>query len=513
MTSVAVASSSQMAADAGLEAARAGGNAVDVAVAAALASLTTETAVASLGGGGFVTVCTPDGTEVTIDGYVEMPGRGVADERLGRGVQEVEISYGGGTTTTIGPGSVATPGTLAALDRAWRDYGRLPWATLVEPSRRLAEEGFPLTPAAHQYLVHSHEVVFGWHPVTRRALHDEDGRLLDAGQKVVIPDLARTMETIAREGAETFYRGELAEKIAGHVREAGGLLGMEDLEAYEPEVRDCLTAGVHGWEVATNPPPAVGGAILTAMLDLMEGHPREGWDREELARLIRVQRAVFEFRIRELDRSEDLIRDVRRMLEEPAYGQLRSIVESPSTVHTSAVDSDGGACSITASTGYGSGVMPPGTGIFLNNCLGEHELNPRGLHSWPVGCRLPSNMAPTVARTEGGAVLAVGSPGAGRITTAILQTLLNFLRLDMDLETAVAHPRLHVELEEGRTRVAHEPGLDLEGLDVETRPFDGLSMFFGGVAAVHWQPGGGFSVASDPRRVGGVAVHEAGGEA
>lgn len=495
-----------MAADAGLETARAGGNAVDVAVAATLVSLTTETAVASLGGGGFVTVSLPDGSDVTIDGYVEMPGRGVPPERMGEGAREVEFSYGGGTTTTIGPGSVATPGTLAALDRAWSRYGSRPWTEVVEPARRWAEKGFPLTPAAHHYLVHSHEAIFGWHPVTRAALHHDDGRLPDAGETVRIPALARSLGIIAREGAEAFYRGELAERIAGHVQESGGILALEDLRAYEPRVREPLTAEVDGWEVATNPPPAIGGAILSAMLLLMDGHPRDGWSRDELARLIRVQRAVRDFRVRELDRSEDLVRDARRILEEPAYGELRRLVESPSTIHTSAVDSEGRACSISASTGYGSGVMPPGTGIFLNNCLGEQELNPRGLHSWPVGARLPSNMAPTAARSGDGSVLAVGSPGAGRITTAILQTLLNFLRLGMDLEAAVAHPRLHVELDGDRVRVAHEPGLELEGLGVETRPFDELSMFFGGVAAVHWRPGDGFSVASDPRRVGGTGV-------
>lgn len=511
MHSVAVAASSRMAADAGLEVARQGGNAVDVAVAATLVSLTTETAVASLGGGGFVTVCPPDGAEVTVDGYVEMPGRGVPSERMGEGAREVEFGYGGGTRTTIGPGSVATPGTLAALDRAWSRYGTRPWAELVGPARYWAEEGFPLTPPAHHYLAHSHEAIFGWHPETRAALHDDEGRLLDAGETVRIPDLAWSLEMIAREGAETFYGGELAERIAGHVQESGGILALEDLRAYEPLEREPLTAEVDGWEVATNPPPAIGGATLTAMLLLMNGHPLGEWSRDELARLIRVQRAVSDFRVRELDRSEDLVRDARRILEEPAYGELRRIVESPSTIHTSVVDSEGRACSISASTGYGSGVMPPGTGIFLNNCLGEQELNPRGLHTWPVGARLPSNMAPTVARAGDGSVLAVGSPGAGRITTAILQTLLNFLRLEMDLEAAVAHPRLHVELDDGRIRVAHEPGLDLEGLGVELRAFDGLSMFFGGVAAVHWRPGDGFQVASDPRRVGGTGIEDGAG--
>lgn len=482
---------------------------MDAAVAATLASLATETAVASLGGGGFVTVCTPGGRTRTIDGYVEMPGRGVPEDRIGGGTRTVHLSYGGGVSTTIGPGSVATPGTLAALDRVWRDHGVLPWERLVEPARRLAEEGFPLTPSAHHYLVHSHEPIFGWHPETREVLHHPDGRLLDAGETVEVPGLAASLGRIAEEGAAAFYEGELGERIVRHVQEHGGLLSMDDLRAYRAEVREPLEADVDGWRVATNPPPAVGGAVLIAMLLLMDDRPRGSWSPTELERLVRVQETVLDFRRRELDRSEDLAGAVRRLLEEGVRSSLRRIVDSRSTIHTSAVDAEGRACSISASTGYGSGVIAPGTGIFLNNCLGEHELCPDGPGSHPVGARLPSNMAPTVARSRRGGVLAVGSPGSDRITTALLQTLLNHLKLGMGLEEAVAHPRLHVELVDDRSRVAHEPGLALEGLGLETRAFEEPSMFFGGVAACRWSRDGGFSVASDPRRAGGVAVHPA----
>ena len=506
---MAVAASSDMAARAGAEVAEKGGNAVDVAIAATLASLTTETAVASIGGGGFVTICPPDGEAVTVDGYVEMPGRGVPADRLASGAREVEMGYGGGVRTIIGPGSVATPGTVAALDRAGDRFGALPWSDLVQPARRLAEEGFPLTRAAHQYLLSSGDVIFGWHPETKGILHREDGSLLEAGERVRVPALAETLGRIAEEGARVLYEGELGHRIADHLQEAGGFLTRTDLEAYEPRERESLVADVDGWQVWTNPPPAIGGAVLAAMLLLMDGHPRESWSTEEIHRLVRVQEAVLSFRERELNPSEDLLTDVHRLLESSTLAELRAVVESGSTIHTSAVDSEGRACSISASTGYGSGVVPPGTGIFLNNCLGEKELNPRGFGSWSVGSRLPSNMAPSVARGPDGSVLAVGSPGAGRITTALHQTLLNYLRLGMDLEEALSHPRLHVELEDGGYRVAHEPGLPVEDLGVETRPFDEVSMFFGGVTAALWRPGRGFQAAADPRRVGGVAIHSA----
>ncbi len=182
------------------------------------------------------------------------------------------------------------------------------------------------------------------------------------------------------------------------------------------------------------------------------------------------------------------------------------MVNAPSTVHTSTTDSDGLACSITISDGYGSGAMAPGTGIWLNNCLGEPELNPHGYHGWPPGHRLLSNMAPTVARHPGGAVLAIGSPGADRITTALVQVLVNYLDLGMSLQDAIDHPRLHVELAGEEPRVAYEPGVPEDALPLPGRRFDGPSMFFGGVEAALWDPDSGFELGADGRRTGGLAV-------
>ena len=149
--------------------------------------------------------------------------------------------------------------------------------------------------------------------------------------------------------------------------------------------------------------------------------------------------------------------------------------------------------------------MPQGTGLWLNNCLGEIELNRRGLIAGPPGTRLPSNMAPTAAR-HGTQVLAIGSPGAGRITTALCQVLLNFVSLGMTLAEAVSHPRLHVEIREAGDRVAFEPGLTMPRDGLPQRPFDSLSMYFGGVGAVLHDNGRGFEIAADPRRAGGTCL-------
>ncbi|MGB5256478.1 MAG: gamma-glutamyltransferase, partial [Woeseiaceae bacterium] len=176
-----------------------------------------------------------------------------------------------------------------------------------------------------------------------------------------------------------------------------------------------------------------------------------------------------------------------------------------STVHTSVVDSDGTGCAITASSGYGSGEMPAGTGLWLNNCLGEIELNRRGLDAGPTGSRLPSNMAPSVARRDG-AVLAAGSPGADRITTALQQFLINYLLRGMPLADAIAHPRLHVDTSGDELRLMAEPGLDIPEVDLPLTLFPGIVMYFGGVGAAVCYREGDLEAAADPRREGAVFV-------
>jgi gamma-glutamyltranspeptidase/glutathione hydrolase len=186
---------------------------------------------------------------------------------------------------------------------------------------------------------------------------------------------------------------------------------------------------------------------------------------------------------------------------------------SASTVHVSAVDEHGVACATTASAGYGSGATIPGTGILLNNCLGEPELNRRGVHALAPGTRLGSNMAPSVCRHDDGTVLAVGSPGADRITTALLQVLGGYALGGLELQAAVDAPRLHlrhIEGEDGRRslRIDHEADLDVPDLGLPTYEHPVHSMFFGGVAGARSTPDGRLDAAADPRRAAAVAVSE-----
>jgi gamma-glutamyltranspeptidase/glutathione hydrolase len=506
MQGVAVASSTKLAADAGAIVADAGGNAVDAAVAAALVSITTEPAICSLGAGGFLTIWPPSGDPVTIDGYIEMPGRGLPPERFGGGRRDVRIGYGGGLDLTVGHGSVGTPGGMAALSLASERYGRLPWAEVVEPAYQDVKNGFALSLAAYSYLQHAALDVFGWNEPSHRALHHADGTLRKPGETIWIEELADTLRRIADYGAEEFYVGETARLIAADSERNEGILTLEDLASYEPIVRRPLVTGVDRWQVATNPPPAIGGSTLTAMLLLMQNEPVDRWGPHEVAWLARVQEGVMDYRIEHLDLSDDLDRDLRQLLDDARMGELKRWVTSPSTVHTSVVDADGLACAVTMSAGYGSGVMPPGTGAWMNNCLGEHELNRRGYHGWSPGTRLPSNMAPTVARHEDGSVMSIGSPGADRITTAILQVLVNHLHLGMTLAEAVGHPRLHVENHGGEKVAAYETGLPVDEVTLPTREFEGVNMYFGGAGVAQRNADGTFEVAADPRRGGGTTI-------
>ena len=505
MTRVAIASSSQIAADAGAEVADRGGNAVDSAIAASLVQLVTEPGVVSLAAGAFAVIWPPGEHPIMIDGASEMPGRNVPPERLGRGGLDVMLPYGGGTPTTVGYGSVATPGALAGYALAAQRCGNIPWKTLVEPACRHANNGFPLPPAAHRFIVATRDGIFGWNPEALRPLQDEHGEIRPCGEKIHVDGLGDSLTAIAEEGAETFYRGDLARLIARDIEDNGGLLSLADLEAYRPRILPALEVTLDDWHLATAPEPSVGGAALAAMLLLMRSVGHNDWTAEMASYLIDVQSHVMRFRQQFLDTSEALDRDVKKLLD--LASMTPSALASPSTVHTSAVDSDGLACAITASAGYGSGVMPPGTGIWMNNSLGEAEINKRGFHALAPGTRIPSNMAPTTGRSSDNSVLSIGSPGADRITTAILQTVTNLVHLDMPLQDAVNHPRLHVEWpQDGVRRVAYEPGMPVDKLDVPQRRFDGLDMFFGGVSAVRYIPPDAFEMAADIRRTGGTAL-------
>lgn len=487
MPDIALAAPNEASADAGEQVARDGGNAIDVALAAALVTMVNEVGIVSLSSGGFITVQPPDGSAPqTVDGWMDMPGRGQA---LGAGTWDIDTDYGGGVTVTVGPGSVAAHGSLAAFEEAHRRWGSVPWRELVMPAVDVARRGFRLSSASRYYLEYVHETIFGWDDESSSAVHDADGDI-ETGL-IVLPDLAASLELIAADGASALHTGELARLISDDVVRRGGILSAADLAAYRPVVRPALLSSVGGWTFGTNPPPSVGGVCVAAMLRLLDGRPRGDWSTDDLEHLIRVQRAVLGHRLGALDHSDDLVRDSAAYLDLVDRDHL-AVLESGSTAHVSATDSDGGACSVTVSSGYSSGMIAQGTGIWLNNCLGEQELNPRGLHGLAPGTRLLSNMAPTVGHHEDGSALAIGSPGADRITTAIVQALAGFVNGGLGLQQAINRPRVHV----------HRAGRRSEVIKTETD----LTMYYGGVAATLRRADGHLVAAADPRRDGAVRL-------
>ena len=501
-----IAAASEAAADAGNADAAAGGTADDAAIAAVLASMTTELGIVSPGAGGFITIWPGNDQPIVIDAYAEMPGRGQPSS-VAVTTDRVHMGYGGGMHTVVGWGSVAIPGAIAGFDTASKRYGAIPWADLFYPSVTLARDGFEVSQASAYYLEYAHDVIYGWDPETAPIYHRSDGSPVQAGDVVVIEDLARCLEIIAHEGARALFRGAIGSALVRACAERGGLITAHDLEEYQPVVRPPARIGLHGWDVATNAPPAVGGTTLSALLTIIERLHIDGWTASDVATYAAAQDAVFSFRREHLDGDLDRFAGADMLHDLAVAGDLEAIHRSPSTVHTSAVDETGLACSVTVSAGYGSGAVIPGYGFGLNNSLGEIELTSEGLHALPAGQRLLSNMAPTVARSKDGEVLAIGSPGADRITTAISTVLLNHVVCGMPLEEAVSAPRLHAERFDGQPTLAFEPGIDVSKVEgLELRPLPHHSMYFGGVQAAALKPDASFVGAADPRRTGAVRI-------
>lgn len=506
MRSVAVAATGPVAVDAALGAVRAGGNAVDAALAAMVVAMTTEPGIVSPMGGAYVTIWPADGEPEVIDGNVEMPGRGLGQDRFGGGLFEFALTYGGGITVYAGPGSVATPGAWAAMGLAHERHGSGEWSRVLHDAVKAARNGFHVGRAAASYLLLTLDNIFGWDTETAAALTGPRGQLLKAGDRLVSPDLADSLELIGQKGWREVYTGELGRALAADQEARGGLVTADDLATYEAKVRTPLRLPAGDWDIATNPPPSVGGPMLAVMLGQLVARGSTDW-----RDVIRIQEHVLGYRTDVHDFSADLEEDGYRMLEEVRQKGLAGLTTSSSTAHVSAVDSDGMACAITASSGYGSGATIPGTGLMLNNCLGEPELNRLGLHVLPPGTRLASNMAPSAGRTADGRVMAIGTPGADRITTALMQVLARHCLMDIDIGEAIGRSRAHVRVVRGEpTRVEYEKDPEIaaavEELGMPGQEHDNHAMYFGGVGAAVRSASGVLSAAGDPRREAATGV-------
>lgn len=501
-----MAATGQQALEAGLATAAEGGSAVDAALAAALVALATEPGMVSFGGGAYVAVWPTGGDPVVVDGNVEMPGRGLRGDFRGRGLREVVTTYGGGVTMYAGHGSVATPGIVPAFGVAHDRYARLPWERLLAPAIAAARDGYPMSPAASRYLSFTADSLFGADPEAHALVTRADGGLLAGGEATRNPLLADVLDQLGREGPSLFTTGAVGRSLAADMAAHDGLVTAEDLAAYVPVVRPAHVLEAGSWSVATNPPPAVGGPMLAVMLG--ELARRGDWTWTDA---IEIQRAVLDYRLGVHDLSPDLESAGRELLASVGELGLTALRGSSSTAHISAVDDEGNACAITMSSGYGAGMCIPGTGVLLNNALGEVELNRLGIHAVDPGTRLASNMAPTTGRTTDGRALAIGSPGADRITTALMLVLGQGCLHDAPLQDAVDRPRLHLRRgEDGAFRVEYERDPDIEtavaASGLAGHEYPEPHMYFGGVGAAYRTATGGLLAAGDSRREAAVGV-------
>ena len=363
----------------------------------------------------------------------------------------------------------------------------------------------PAQPEIERYLNFVADSLFGDDPEAHRLVTRGDGSLIEPGEITANPLLADTLIALANEGPSLFTVGEVARRLAEQMEHESGLITAADLAEYQTVVRrpHVMTAGE--WQVAINPPPAIGGPMLAIMLGELQR--RGAWDWRDV---IEVQQTTLAYRLGVHDFSADLLGDGERLLAAVAEHGLDPLRSSSATVHVSSADSEGNVCAVTMSSGYGAGMCIPGTGILLNNCLGEVELNRRGLHALSPGTRLASNMAPTTARRSDGPTLAIGSPGADRITTALMLVLGHACLEDLPVTEAITLPRLHVRSREGGFRVEHEPDAAIAAaageLGLPTHEYDGPHMYFGGVGAAGLGHDGQVHAAGDSRREAAVGV-------
>ncbi len=485
----AVAGGHRLTAQAGARALEAGGNAVDAAVAAALVSWVAESPLTGPGAGGFMLVHRArDRSTRVFDFFVAIPGLG-DDSELSL-MEHVDVDFSGGSTQRfhIGAASCAIPGAALGLETAHKSFGRLPWRDLFQPAVELARNGVELNDG-QAYLHRILDLILR-HTPESRAVYEQNGAALVAGDTLVQHDLAQTLELLADKGAAELYTGELGATIVQHLRASGGCFTERDLAEYRVVRRRPVRASFCGEEFFSNPPPSRGGVLIAYGLPLLEefgvGKPGTAEAIDALARVMREQADA------------PAGRGLLRALE------LGGAVVTRGTTHISIIDGQGNAVALTASTGAGSGILVPGTGIHMNNMIGEFDIarKPR------PGARLSSGMSPSLALRAGSPHLVVGSAGSLRLRGAVMQIVVNVVAHGLPVEDAIDRPRVHLEGDDLHCEGGHDPAeldkLELMGWNV-TR-WRNRNLYFGGAAAVMVQDDG-LAAAGDPRRGGaGVVV-------
>lgn len=503
-----IAAGHELTVKAGADALRAGGNAVDAAISAVLTSFIAESPLTGMGAGGFMLIHTPAGESHLLDFFVSSPER-VAPEA---DHTEFMVDFDGALQQfNGGSATCGIYGTPAGVWEAHRRYGTMPLTELARPAIELSRSGVA-TSDVHAYLYRILTPILTAWPEAR-AIYAPDGNMPQLGEPLKLVEFGEAIDRFAQEGPEPFYRGEIAAAVADFVCANGGTITRDDLAAYQVIDRAPGETDYRGHRVITNPPPSSGGLLIADSL----AHLAQ-FDRISARELVTA--LDFANRGRDRDFIEGLRRDGfwREFLDASAPwltgehdrldGGGGKIDRLGSTTHVSVLDADGLAVSCTCSNGSGSGVVVPGTGISLNNMLGEIDLNPLGAENNRGGERVTSMMSPTVVLEDGQPRIVVGSAGSNRIRSAVLQTIVNVLDHGMGIEQAVHAPRVHFE----GGLVQAEPGIDelvLEQLQrdgARLAQWDRINLFFGGCQAVGRDSAGELAGGGDPRRGGAFEI-------
>ncbi len=475
-----VVSEQALATRAGLEILQAGGNAVDAAVAVGFALAVTLPNAGNLGGGGFMMVHEAHGGgDHALDFREKAPARATRDMYLDANGQ---VADGRSLHTHQ---AVGVPGTVAGLTHALARWGSLPLSRVMAPAIRLAQRGYPVSPTLADALANNARPMGQW-PATR-AIFWRDGRPLQAGERLIQRDLARSLHLIAQRGADAFYRGPIGDRIAAEMARHGGLITAQDLAGYRAVERPPILGDYRGYRIVTMPPPSSGGIHLVQILNMMEAWPVADWGAggaRTLHHMAEAMKLAYADRAQYLGDTDfvtvpvaglvskayarhlaaDIEADRARPAAEIRSGQPQPY-ESDQTTHFSVADAAGNAVAVTytLNTNFGSGIVADGTGILLNNEMDDFSAKPGVANVYGLtggeanaiqpGKRPLSSMTPTIVLRDGRPWLVTGSPGGARIITTVLETVVDAIDFGMNPAEAAAQPRFHHQWQPDELRV------------------------------------------------------------
>ena len=458
------------AAEAGVEILRAGGNAVDAAIATALAQTVVDPLMCGIAGFGSLAVYKPaDGTHEYTDFHAPAPQATRPDMWSDLVEGETRDGFGfvlKGRVNDLGYQSICVPAALKAYEAAHKAHGRLPWKEVCAPAIAWAEDGYFVRPAMYAFWID--EGTMGRVSSTERLAYSASGRAMycrpdgspkSIGTPLRNPDYAATLRTIAEGGADAFYRGEIADRIVADMQANGGLIGRADLESYQPVRTTPLVGSYRGRRIATNQPPG-GGVMLLEMLNILEGFDLAGigHNTPEYLRVVceAMKRATVDKdrfvgdpafvdvpldRLTGKDYAAGLAAAIRRG-EKASVARLQATDVVPKdTTHLSVVDADGNCVAMTHSLGMPSGVITEGLGFMYNGCMGVFDPRPGRAGSLAPGKSRFSAMCPTMVFEDDRPLLVLGAPGGTQIVMGVLQAILNVLDFGMTMPEAVAAPR------------------------------------------------------------------------